>query len=184
MNLLFLYGPPASGKKTVGYELASQLDYKILDNHKTVEMVRQLFPFEDPILNVIRRRLQIKFRLEMYEEAAKAKVDFVATCAVAGEKHFDFYRETKEIIEKHGGKVYFVQLMPSREAMLERVTHPSRKNLKIETTEHLQALWQNEPWLFEKFPDEPHLTLDNSSLSPVETAEAICQYYNLSPRES
>lgn len=179
MNLIFLYGPPAVGKQTVGEELARQLGYKILDNHKSVEMLRQLFPFEEPELNIIRRRLQAKFRLEMFEEAAKAGVNFVTTCATAGPQHFGFYRQTVQLVEKHGGHVLFIQLAPSREAMLERVTHDSRKGIKVETQEHLLRLLENEPELFDKFPDTEHLTLDNSSLSPSEAATRIRQHYNL-----
>lgn len=179
MNLIFLYGPPAVGKQTVGEELARQLGYKILDNHKSVEMLRQLFPFEDPELNVIRRRLQAKFRLEMFEEAAKAGVDFVTTCATAGPQHFDFYRQIVQLVEKHGGHVLFAQLAPRREVMLERVTEDSRKGIKVETQEHLLQLLEREPELFDKFPDREHLTLDNSSLSPAEAATKIRQYYNI-----
>jgi shikimate kinase len=179
MNLIFLYGPPAVGKQTVGGELAKLLGYKILDNHKSVEMLRQLFPFEDPELNTIRRRLQRKFRLEMFEEAAKAGVNFITTCATAGEQHFGFYRETKALVEKHGGHVYFVQLAPTKAAMLKRVDGASRKGIKVESQEHLLRLLAAEPELFETFPDEPHLVLDNSALSPAEAAEKIREYYKV-----
>lgn len=179
MNLIFLYGPPAVGKLTVGNELARQLGYKILDNHKSVEMLRQLFPFEDPELNAIRRRLQAKFRLEMFEEAAKAGVNFVTTCATAGPQHFGFYRQTVQLVEKHGGRVLFVRLAPGREVMFKRVTQDSRKGIKIETRERLLQLLKNEPELFDTFPDVEHLTLDNSSLTPAEAAARIRQHYKL-----
>jgi len=179
VNLIFLYGPPAVGKQTVGEELARQLGYKILDNHKSVEMLRQLFPFEDPELNVVRRRLQAKFRLEMFEEAAKAGVNFVTTCATAGSQHFGFYRQTMQLVGKHGGRVLFVQLAPSRQIMMERVTQASRKDIKIETQERLLQLLEKEPELFDKFPDVTHLTLDNSLLTPTEAATRIRQYYSI-----
>lgn len=179
MNLIFIYGPPASGKLTVGTELAHLLNYKILDNHKTVEMVRQLFPFEDPALNVVRRRLQARFRLEMFDEAAKAGVDFVTTCAVAGPQHFDFYKQTMQIVQKHDGRVLFVKLAPALEVMLERVENASRKGIKIESKERLERLVREEPEIFDVFPDVPHLVLDNSNLTPIEAAKQIKQYYNL-----
>ena|SRR5688572_18234480 len=181
MKLIFLYGPPAAGKLTVGTELAGLLHYKIIDNHKTVEMLRQLFPFEDPNLNKIRRRLQAKFRLEMFEEAAKAGVNFITTCATAGPQHFGFYRETLDLVTRHGGQVLFVQLLPSREVMLHRVEHDSRKGLKIENRQHLARLFEQEPELFQKFPDQDHLTIDNSNLSPRQAAQAIIAHYDLVP---
>lgn len=179
MKLIFIYGPPASGKQTVGGELARFINYRILDNHKTVEMVRQLFPFEDPELNRIRRRLQTKFRLEMFEEAAKAGVNFITTCAIAGPQHFDYYRQTIKNVEKYNGTVLFVQLSPSREAMLQRVNGKSRKGIKIEDQEHLLNLLQNEPEVFTTFPDVRHLILDNTDLTPVEAAQKIQEYHNL-----
>jgi shikimate kinase len=180
MNLIFLYGPPATGKFTVGKELAKLIGYRFLDNHKSVEMLRQIFPFEDPELNKIRRKLQRKFRLEIFDEAAKAGVNFITTCAVAGPQHFSFYRETKEIVERHNGQVLFVQLAPTQETMLERVEQESRRGVKIENKEHLMRLLKNEPEVFDTFPDVSHLIIDNSSLSPNETAHRIWDYYNLS----
>lgn len=177
--MVFIYGPPAVGKYTVGTELARVLDYKILENHKTVEMVRQLFPFEDPDLNTIRRRLQTRFRLEMFEEAAKAEVNFVTTCAIAGPQHFEFYRKANSLVTEHGGHVYFVQLAPTVETMLARVEGESRKNIKIETKDRLRQLLEREPEVFDTFPDVPHMRLDNSKLLPIDAALKIKEYYAL-----
>jgi shikimate kinase len=179
MRLVFIYGPPAAGKYTVGAELAKLLNYKFLDNHKMVEAVRQLFPFEDPALNIIRRQLQRKFRLEMYDEAAKAGVNFIITCALAGPQHFDFYRQTKDIVKKYGGQVHFVQLLPSTETLMERVNGASRKNIKIEDEANLQRLLKEEPELRDVFPDTNHLQIDNSDMSALEAAQAIKQHYRL-----
>lgn len=179
MTLIFMYGPPASGKLTVGTALAKLLDYKLLDNHKTVEMVRQLFPFEDPKLNIIRRKLQTEFRLRMFEEAAKNGVNFITTCQIAGPQNFGFYRDTASVITKHGGRVLFVQLAPARDVLFERVSNESRKGIKVETREHLERLLQNEPEIFDTFPDTPHLKIDNSTLSPREVALRIKTHYNV-----
>lgn len=163
MNLLFIYGPPAAGKLTISKAIATRTGYKVYDNHQIANSLATLFPFDDRQLKPIRQQLQRRIRIEIFRTAAKAGVNFITTSAVAG-GHFDFYREAKEAVEKTGGRIYFVQLAPSKETLFTRVESESRKGVKIETAERLTAILENEPELWEKFPDVEHLTLDNSDL--------------------
>jgi adenylate kinase family enzyme len=39
MHLVFVFGPPAAGKMTVGREICARTGYKLLHNHMTVEPV-------------------------------------------------------------------------------------------------------------------------------------------------
>jgi shikimate kinase len=41
-TLVFIVGPPAVGKMTVGYELAAQTGLKLFHNHQTIELVLEL----------------------------------------------------------------------------------------------------------------------------------------------
>lgn len=70
MNLIFIYGAPAVGKLTVAKELAEKTGYKLFHNHLTVDLVRSFFEYGSEQA----ARLSEKFRLEMFEEAAKAKL--------------------------------------------------------------------------------------------------------------
>jgi hypothetical protein len=45
MNLVVIYGPPASGKLTVAQELSAITGYKLFHNHLTVNAVAALFEF-------------------------------------------------------------------------------------------------------------------------------------------
>ena len=79
MKLIFLYGPPASGKYTIAKALAEKTEYKLFHNHLTVDLVTSIFPFDSDQLP----RLSEKFRLEMFEEAAKANVEGIIFTAPA-----------------------------------------------------------------------------------------------------
>ncbi len=85
-------------------------------------------------------------------------------------------RQVRSGVEAAGGTVCFVQLLPSREVLLDRVTHESRQNKKIDTVERWHDVVGNNPGAFETFPDIAHCVIDNSDLSPAETARQILDY--------
>ena len=46
MWLVFLHGPPGSGKLTVGRELQSITGFRLFHNHLVVDLLESLFEFE------------------------------------------------------------------------------------------------------------------------------------------
>ncbi len=75
MKLVFIYGPPSSGKLTVAKELAELTGFKLFHNHVSIQFVESLFEFGSKPFS----RLTDKYRTEMLEEAAKEKVDTIFT---------------------------------------------------------------------------------------------------------
>ena len=179
MNRIIIYGPIAAGKLTVATEVASLTNYKLFNNHTILNSIATLFPFEDPNLNKIRMRLGRKYRLEMFEEAAKAQVDFITTLIISSSDSFSFIRESIKLIEKHGGHVHIVQLRPSIDAILKRVDSASRKGIKIDSIKRLKEELKSNPMLFDNFPDIEHLVIDNTNLQPKEAALRITNYCKL-----
>ena len=59
MHFVFVFGPPAVGKMTVGRELASLTGYKLLHNHAPIEPLLEIFEFGSPsfgrLVNQFRR---------------------------------------------------------------------------------------------------------------------------------
>ena len=55
MHLLFLYGPPASGKYTIARIIAEQTGLPLFHNHLIVDAVAAVFPFGSA--NFIRLRI-------------------------------------------------------------------------------------------------------------------------------
>jgi hypothetical protein len=179
-KLIFIYGPPAAGKLTVATELAKLSGYKLLDNHRVIDYLTELFPREVPEYQPIRSSLGRKVRLDIFSAAAQAHLQLITTFAPLSEGMQDFMRDVCRAVEAHGGEICFVQLLPSRETLLERVTGEPRINKKIDTAERWHEVVANTPGAFETFPDVEHCVIDNSDLTPVEAAKQIIKYYQLS----
>jgi hypothetical protein len=75
VTLLFVFGPPAVGKMTVGRAIADASDFRLFHNHHMLEPLLDVFDFETPEF----QRLLEEFRQRVLEEAAAADVDLVFT---------------------------------------------------------------------------------------------------------
>lgn len=180
MNLILLYGPPAAGKLTVATELSNTLGYKLVDNHKAIDYLVELFPRSDnKELELARSRLGRKIRLDMFEAAANAGVNLITTFAPLSPGTTDFMRQVRATVEGAGGHALFVQLLPSRDVLLERVTAESRQGKKIDNHDLWHEVVGTNDAAFETFPDLEHCVLDNSDLTPAQAVEQIIQYYHL-----
>lgn len=178
MKLVLLYGPPAAGKLTVAKALAAQTGYALIDNHRATDYLLEVFPRSEERFNEVRTRLGRRARLDIFAEAAKADVNLIGTFAPIADGWEDFMRDIRQVVEENGGEICFVQLLPTRDVLVERTVDPSRSN-KISTVERWNEVAQNHPHIFATFPDFEHLVLDNSTLSPEQAAQKIIQTYNL-----
>jgi len=179
MNLVFIYGPPATGKLTVANELSRITGYNVFRNPEVIGLLATIFPYDNDRLSPIRKRLSRDLRLEIFQEAAKAGVSFITTFGMSGPEYFDFFRDIKKAIEMAGGHILFVQLISSKEELLKRVESDSRKGTKIDSKIYLEELIIEKPELFDKFPETEHPTIDNTNLSAEEVARRVSLEYNL-----
>jgi len=124
MHLIFIYGPPAVGKLTVAEELVKLTDYKLFHNHLTQDLAREIYPE----FNQQRFDLADRLRLEVFEYASKNNTNLIFTFVYVNNK-FDnkFVANTIKIVTKNNGRVLFVQLTATKEALLKRVTNKSRQ---------------------------------------------------------
>ncbi|GAB3835271.1 hypothetical protein ACFPIJ_11650 [Dactylosporangium cerinum] len=65
-TLLFIVGPPAVGKMTVGEQIAARTGLRLFHNHMAIELVLRFFPFGSPPFG----RLVDRFRRDLIEEVA------------------------------------------------------------------------------------------------------------------
>lgn len=173
MKLIFIYGPPASGKLTVANEISETTDFGVYHNHMMINNLASIFPYEDPKLNKIRSRLGKKLALEIFEEAAVANVSFITTLGNAGHRYFEFLRGAQAVVEKHGGEFVLVHLFTDEATLMERVELESRKKHKIDSKAFLKKYMNDNPEILDSFPDYDHLEIDNTNLSAKEAARLI-----------
>ncbi len=60
MKLVIIFGPPAVGKMTVGYELAKLTGLKVFHNHMTIEIALNFFDFGQPEFDDVPILVEIK----------------------------------------------------------------------------------------------------------------------------
>src|SRR5262245_27330241 len=124
MRLVFLYGPPAAGKLTIGRELAALTGYRLFHNHLTFDLAREILPIgSEPF-----QRLVDDLRLRVFTFAALNGVPGLIFTFVYGSGIDDpFVRRTMSEMEATGAEVCFVQAICPIEGLLSRVEDESRR---------------------------------------------------------
>ena len=170
MQLLFIYGAPATGKLTVARELAKLTGFKVFHNHLTVDLAATLFEHgSEDYFDYVR-----SLRLEAFERAAKADISLIFTFwySSISQPSVETYQH---IIESNGGEVLFVRLHCRPEILERRVVSESRQNWKISSVAALRAALENTA---DMIPGT-HLEVDNSDLEPELVALEILEKLEL-----
>ena len=178
MRLVFIYGPPASGKLTVASELAKLTGFKLFHNHVSIQFVQSIFEFGTKTF----RRLTGKYRLEMIEEAAKEGIDLIFTFVYSKGEDDKFVRRVLQEVRSNGGQVCLVRLYCDRKELARRVKSRQRRRMgKIGTEKMLSDLFRrhnlNLEILFQK-----SLSIDTTNRTPRSAAKSIARHYRLSLR--
>jgi broad-specificity NMP kinase len=177
IRLVIIYGPPAVGKLTVAKELSKITGYKVFHNHLTVDLVSAIYEFGSKEY----KELLTKYRFELLEKAAMNKKirGLIFTCVYLFKKDDDELKKIEHIIEKHNGKVCFVQLITSMAVLKRRIKDESRKKYnKMKRVRSLVEL-MNKYDLIEPIGFSKSLKIDNTKISPQRAARMIKEHYAL-----
>lgn len=177
MKLIFLHGPPAAGKLTVGSLLAERTGYRLFHNHYSHDLAESLFEFGNPDLF----SLCAEIRLLSFEAAAKANLPGVVfTFAYTNPSDDDFIKRTQELALRCNVELFFVYLTPSVTELEKRIVEPSRqKYSKARTVRGLHKLLAM--YDYTRAAKLGGLTIDNSTLSPEEVVTMIVDRFQLKP---
>jgi hypothetical protein len=185
-TLVFIVGPPAVGKMTVGYELSARTGLKLFHNHHTIELALQFFPFGSPPFT----RLVQEFRRRIFEEVAASDLPgLIFTYVWAFDQPADdaFVAELAEIFTVRNARVVYVELEATQAERLRRnatefrlAQKPSKRDLEASRQRLLEndATYQlDSRGRLDGRPD--YLRIENSALSPSEVAGRIVARFAL-----
>jgi chloramphenicol 3-O-phosphotransferase len=177
MDLVFLYGPPASGKLTIGRALAELTELPLFHNHLVVDTVASVFPFGSPEFV----RLREHFWLEMLRAAVSAGRSLIFTFAPEPTVATDFPARVQAIVQAAGGSTLFVALTLSDAEQEKRVDAASRAEFgKLRSVELLRTLQADFAASMAAMPP-PDLLLDTGAIAPDEAARAIADALSHKP---
>lgn len=178
MKLIFIYGPPASGKLTTAKELSKITKFKLYHNHLAHDLVESIFDYDK--YQKIFFPLIEEINFFMISKAAAEKVPGVimTNCYVHPDDE-KFIRKIKDTVENNGGDVNFVQLFCGKTELLKRVTNESRKKYgKFKDPDKLEKKLK-EKNLLHGIPFVDNLVIDNTHIPANKTADRIKDHYNL-----
>ncbi len=184
-TLVFIVGPPAVGKMTVGLELSSLTGFPLFHNHLSIEAVLPVFGFGTGPFN----RLVTGFRENVFKEVADSQLPGLIFTYVWAFDHpgdLPYVRGLKDIFESRGGRTVFVELQADLETRLARNTSEGRlgaKGSKRDLGASEQRLLEaEEKYRFSssgRFPFPEHLLIDNTRLDPGPVARMIQEHFSL-----
>ena len=188
MKLIFIVGPPAVGKMTVGQELKKITDFKLFYNHMSLELVNQFFDFSTPPF----RRLDKMIRFGIFEEVAKSDLSgliFTLVWAFEMKEDEEYVDDIIGIFQKENENldVHIVELKADLEERLRRNRTENRLQHKaskrdVERSEKVMLNNINKHRINSFDGELPHkniFKIDNTHLAPEEVALKIKAHFNL-----
>jgi hypothetical protein len=185
-TLVFLIGPPAVGKMTVGRELAGRTGLRLFHNHQTIELVLPFFAFGSPPFG----RLVGEFRRRILEEVVASDLPGLIFTYVWAFDHPSDAREVAElaaIFGDRGGRVVYVELQATQEERLRRnetelrlAEKPSKRDLAWSRANLLDCDARYQLHSAGRFDGRPDwLRIESTDLSPADVAERIITHFGL-----
>ena len=183
MTLLFVFGPPAVGKMTVGRAIADASGFRLFHNHHVIEPLLDVFEFETPEFQT----LLTEFRQRVLEEAAAADVDLVFTLVWGLDLPEDaaaMRRHLAPFIDA-GRRIVMVELYADLETRLARNSTAYRLSEKkskrdlawsddnVRELERYQMNTGAPSPADEVIAGFPHLRIDNTERTPEDVAAEV-----------
>ena len=169
MRVVFLFGPPASGKFTIGKLVADELGIPLFHNHLCVDLASTLFEFGSESFV----RLREKVWMASFEEAAKCGTSFVFTFSPESTVLDGMIGRLEKVVLKHGGRIDFIELQCASDEILARVSNPERAEYgKLVDPNLFEDLRSSGAFEYEMNCD-PMLSVNTTDMAPDKCAKLI-----------
>ncbi|WP_419959266.1 AAA family ATPase [Psychrobacillus sp. BM2] len=184
-KFVFIFGPQAVGKMTVGQELAKSTGMKLFHNHMTIDLLEPLFGFTPEMW-----RLTHLFRQEIFNSFSKSDSNgmiFTKVWYFDQKEDWDDIEKMCQIVSSQGASIYFVELEANvaerlkRNKTPHRLEHkPTKRNME-QSEQHLLDTLENSRLNSKEgeITKENYLRIDNTYLSAEEVAQMIITEFQL-----
>jgi len=191
MKFVIIFGPPAVGKMSVGYELARLTGFRLFHNHMTIELALNFFDFGEPQF----QRLVDEFRRRIFEEVAASDLPgliFTYVWALDHPADKAFVDRSSGIFRARGGDVYFVELEAAQSERLRR----NESEFRLQQKPSKRAVEESRRRLLEDdlkyelnsagdfFYRDNYIKIDNTHLSAAEAAQKVVEAFGFTASAS
>lgn len=181
--LVFIFGPAAVGKMTVGQELKKLTGYRLLYNHMVVDLVTEFFDFGTPPFHQLAR----PFTHQIIETCAEQRVGLIITHALlfsapGSRALIDAWSEP---YGRAALPIWYAELTAPLDVRLARNETPHRarsKKIDWATPERLREMdgWGRWTAGDGDWPDpERRIVIDNADVPPEQAAQMIRERFAL-----
>jgi adenylate kinase family enzyme len=175
MKLLFIYGPPASGKLTIAEKLSEITGIPLFHNHLSRDIVKDIYKKDlDKHYSLVD---QLRFDVIGY--CAKENTDLIFTYVYEGAADDENIHQYMELVKKHNGEIVFIELTADREDLISRVSNESRRKFKKLSNPELMTQLTEDMSIF-TIPFVQSLKINTSKMSPEQSALYISRELRLS----
>jgi adenylate kinase family enzyme len=174
MKLIFLYGPPASGKLTVAEKLSELTGIPLFHNHLSRDLVKNIYG------DMLRENYALvdRIRFDVLDYCSKNHTDLIFTYVYEGSDDDVNVRDFIKTIEYNQGEVLFVELSANREDLIHRVDNESRKKYKKLTDPTIMKTITEDMSIY-TIPFVDSLKINTSESIPDESAQRIVETFKL-----
>jgi hypothetical protein len=179
-TVICLFGPPASGKNTIGRLLHQELaGSRYLQNHALVDVVTGLFAFESPaakdLLFALRKEL-------LFAWARSGEGTLITTQVLTADppEYLELYQEFFRLFRQRGGSPLVVNTFASQATLLERSLNPDRLRFRKVRAAEVQRyiasdFRRSEIDYAAHFPGIPVLPIDTEETDPRAAVSKILE---------
>lgn len=174
MRLIFIYGPPASGKLTVAEKLSELTGIPLFHNHLSRDLVKDIYG--DKLHD--NYALVDRIRFDVLDYCSKNNTDLIFTYVYEGSDDDKNVRDFIKTIEVNDGTVLFVELTASRKDLMGRVGNESRKKFKKLTDPDTMERITKDMSIY-SIPFVDPLRINTSESIPDQSAKTIVDEFRL-----